>query len=295
MVARYRTFIRGGYMKRWVIGDIHGNYRGLKQCFERCGLNYDEDEVRQVGDLVDGYSELHLVMDELAQIRNLILIKGNHDEWFKEWMMHGIHPVGWNQGGVGSFKSYLKLIDKDDLWQQKGNGYITALNPEDVPPLHQKMLRSQVKYYIDDKNNLFIHGGFNRHFLLKDQQEYIFYWDRDLWLAAMSYESMSKGHDKLHGKDNNKFKMKESFNNIFIGHTATTNWSDNEIVSESGILINKGSKPITTPMKAANIYNLDTGGGFEGKVTIMNIDNPEEYYQSDLATELYPDEKGRRY
>jgi serine/threonine protein phosphatase 1 len=291
------------FRKRWVIGDIHGNYRGLKQCFERCGLDYEKDQVISLGDLADGYSELHLVMDELSQIHpdNLILIKGNHDEWFKEWLFSGIHPQRWAQGGTGSFKSYLKLIGKDDMWEEKISGagwdrhryYITALNPEDVPLGHQEMFRQQINYYIDDKNNLFIHGGFSRHEPLKGQPEHVYYWDRDLWLAALSFESMSRGKDGLHGKLVNKFKMKDEFNHIFIGHTSTQNWSYNEEKTEGGIIVKKGD-PITTPMKAANIYNIDTGGGFDGKVTIMNIDNPDEYYQSDLSVELYPEDKGRR-
>jgi len=276
--------------KRWCLGDIHGNYRGLKQCFERCGLNYDDDEVIQLGDLADGYSELHLVMEELAGIRNLILIKGNHDEWFKEWMKSGIHPNSWQQGGSGSFKSYLKLIGKPDMYQVKISGYITALNPGDVPLIDQTMFDAQVPYYIDEKNNLFIHGGFNRHEPLRGQREHIYYWDRDLWLAALAYESMGRGKDGLHGKVN-PFKMKDSFNNIFIGHTATTNWSHKEKVTSSGI---KKGDPIMIPMRAANIWNLDTGGGFGGKITIMNVDNPEEYYQSDNADLLYPEDIGRR-
>ena len=45
-------------------------------------------------------------------------------------------------------------------------------------------------------------------------------------------------------------------------------------------------------MKAANIWNLDTGAGFEGKLTIMNVDT-KEYYQSDKLTTLYTNERGR--
>lgn len=271
------------FRKRWCVGDIHGNYKGLKQAFERANVDYEKDQFISLGDIADGYSEMHLVMDLLSQIHpdNLVMIIGNHDEWFKEWLNMGVHPTKWEQGGEGSFKSYLKLIGKPDMWERKFSGYLTALNPADVPLLHQEMLRNQYSYYIDDKNNLFVHGGFNRHFDIKEQIPYIYYWDRDLWMSALSYERMSKGHDKLHGKNNNKFKMKNEFNRIFIGHTATTNW---EIKGEV----------VTTPMKAANIWNIDTGGGFEGKITIMNIDNPEEYYQSDLATELYPEDKGRR-
>lgn len=283
-------------MKRWAMGDVHGNYRGFMQCMERSGFNYKEDELIQVGDLADGYSELHLVMEELLKIKNLILIKGNHDEWFKEWLFGGIHPQSWRQGGTGSFKSYLKLIKKEGMWQTKSSGgYIVALNPADIPESHQKLFKSQVNYYVDDQRNLFIHGGFNRHFKLTEQAESNYYWDRDLWLAALSYEAMSKG-DALHGKYVNQFKMKEDFNLIFLGHTATNNWDDPDCEEKKGGLIvyPNGRKAMTRPMKAANIYNIDTGAGFAGKLTIINIDNPEEYYQSDSGADLYPEDIGRR-
>ena len=37
---------------------------------------------------------------------------------------------------------------------------------------------------------------------------------------------------------------------------------------------------------------MDTGGGFNGKVTAMDIDT-KEYFQSDFVKELYPIETGR--
>lgn len=46
------------------------------------------------------------------------------------------------------------------------------------------------------------------------------------------------------------------------------------------------------PTNACNIWNLDTGGGFEGKITIMNVDT-KEYFQSDLCKDLYANERGR--
>ena len=47
-------------------------------------------------------------------------------------------------------------------------------------------------------------------------------------------------------------------------------------------------------MHAANIWNLDTGAGWDGKLTMMDV-NTGEYWQSDRITELYPNEQGRIY
>ena len=49
---------------------------------------------------------------------------------------------------------------------------------------------------------------------------------------------------------------------------------------------------ITVPMNRCNVWNLDTGAGYRGKLTIMDIDS-KEYWQSDMAILLYPNESGR--
>lgn len=58
------------------------------------------------------------------------------------------------------------------------------------------------------------------------------------------------------------FEMVTSFNNIFVGHTNTT------------------YRNIDKPMKASNIYNLDTGGVKRGRLTIMNVE-AKKFWQSD--------------
>ena len=45
-------------------------------------------------------------------------------------------------------------------------------------------------------------------------------------------------------------------------------------------------------MNRCNVWNLDTGGGWLGKLTIMDIDT-KQFWQSDFVYELYPEEKGR--
>ena len=84
----------------------------------------------------------------------------------------------------------------------------------------------------------------------------------------MSYEAMN---DKTH-----PFKINGDYKTIFIGHTPTTYWNEKEEI-RNGIIVQKGN-PITTPIRAANIWNIDTGAAYGGNLTIMNIDT-EEYFQ----------------
>lgn len=254
-----------------VIGDIHGNFKGLKQCLERSNFDYQNDTLISLGDVVDGHSQSFEVVEELLKIKNLIAVKGNHDDWFNIWLETGINPSNWQQGQKATGLSYLKHSRPDEPWYSYNQfGVTESIKTNDIPDQHISFFNNQLDYYIDDQRDmLFVHGGFNRHYPLIEQGD-ILWWDRDLWSQALSYESMGVG--PLDKKP--PFKMVDEFKEIFIGHTSTQFWKEDE------------------PMHAANIWNLDTGGGWHGKVSIMDVDT-KEFWQSDSGRELYPEFKGR--
>ncbi len=136
----------------------------------------------------------------------------------------------------------------------------------DIPLSHKIFFKNQRLYYIDYKNRFFVHGGFNRI----DFVDYLtianptdFYWNRSLWNQAKSCTG------------NQKLKTANEFTEIFIGHTATVH--DDKTLK---------------PINSGGVWNLDQGGGWYGKLTIMDVDS-KEYWQSDNVRELYKDEKGR--
>ena len=134
---------------------------------------------------------------------------------------------------------------------------------------HRIFFRKLHNYYIDDQNRGFVHGGFrSRKGLGHEAYTSDYYWDRDLWSLAQFAEGADLHALMEHEKRFTKHKE------IFIGHTSTINWNR------------------TDPIHAANVWNLDTGAGFSGKLTIMDV-NTKEYWQSELVKELYPDEHGR--
>lgn len=264
-------------MKTFAIGDIHANYKGLMQCLERSGFNNETDTLISLGDVVDGHSQSFEVVEELLKIKNLIAIKGNHDDWFNTWIQTNKNPANWGQGQKATGLSYLDKYNPDLAWFKFQDGTYTTetIQPYMVPTEHRLFFENQLPYFLDDKNRLFIHGGFNRHERLEEQQEFIFWWDRDLWSQALSWQSMTKVDLPGHAPGwKPKFKMVEEFEEVFIGHTTTEFWGETE------------------PMHAANIWNLDTGGGWFGRVSIMCIDS-KEFWQSDKGQENYPEFKGR--
>lgn len=244
-------------MRTFVMADIHGAHKALVQCLERSNFNKEEDHLIQLGDIVDGWTDVYECVEELLSLTHLTPIRGNHDDWFRGFLIKGIHPVFWDYGGEGTAISYAKkaCIKAGDL------------RPFDIPQTHQDFfLREQITYYKDSDNNLFVHGGINRHEALEDQGSKVFLWDRDL--LTLSVNSARSSLPPL--------KYKEEFKKIYVGHTTVQNYGGG-----------------TLPLDVDRVMALDTGAGWSGVLTIMNVETGE-YFQSDNVREkLYTTEKGR--
>jgi serine/threonine protein phosphatase 1 len=102
-----------------------------------------------------------------------------------------------------------------------------------------------------------------------------------------------------HGFESQHFpKRLKLFKEIFIGHTSTTTLTQNQVrlITKEMSAEEIEEMTMTTvdfPVNNANLWNLDTGGGWGGKLTIMNVDT-KEYWQSDTVSDLYPGIKGRK-
>jgi serine/threonine protein phosphatase 1 len=244
-------------MSTYVIGDLHGQFQSLKQCLAKCNFDYNKDTLIQLGDVVDGGEEVFECVEELFKIKNLIALKGNHDDWFLDFIRTGFHPEAWTYGGVSTIKSYATNVGKTPIIKKTRQGYKTSLNADDVPLSHKHFFESQRLYYIDINNNCFVHAGFNPFQPFHEQPASIYYWDRILWQSAMNWQTKAK-----HSIDIEPFELVTKFNNIFIGHTNTMVWG------------------IDKPLKVENIYNIDTGASKGGKLTIMDVES-KQFWQSE--------------
>jgi len=250
-------------MGKFVMGDVHGAYKAMLQCFDRASFDYETDELIQLGDVVDGFDEVYECVEELMKLKNLICIKGNHDDWFSRFCETGYHEQHWSQGGKGTVSSYLKYSHKKpNFIASKLFGFNVNIEPPDVPALHKEFFARQALYHVDENNNCYVHAGFNRYQSFYDQREDTYYWDRSLIIDAIEFEQIKKKMPDIH------FECVTTFNKIFVGHTSTIVWK------------------IDTPIQAANVVNMDTGAGWGGKLTIMNVETGD-LWQSDPVSELY--------
>ena len=241
-------------MKRTlVIGDIHGGLKGLTQLLEIAKVS-EEDTLIFVGDYVDGWSESAQVIQFLIE-----LSKTNNCIFVK-----GNHDV-WCE-------DWLRTGEGESVWLAHGGQETVdsyAAFTEEEKKQHLYFFDDMSLYHIDDKNRLFVHAGFTS--MHGVENEYIFhnfYFDRTLWEMALTMDENITKDSELYP---NRLKH---YSEIFIGHTPTTNFNHDK------------------PMKAANVWNIDTGAAFKGKLSAIDIDT-KEIFQSDTLLDLYPNELGR--
>lgn len=245
------------------MGDIHGAYQAMLQCLDRAGFVRGTDRLIQLGDVVDRGPESWECVQYLSRLPNLIALKGNHDDWFCDFITTGYHPGNWAHGGKETILSYGKDLEEPvRIIAKTGGTYKTSLVPGEVPKTHQDFFIGQQLYFIDDNNNCFVHGGFERALPFFEQPSTNYYWNRTLWLEAMAFEALPQSMQAARS-----FGMETSFREIFLGHSPTTNWKTDQ------------------PMHMLNIWNLDTGASHMGKLTIMDVET-KEYWQSDQVSQL---------
>ena len=239
--------------RTFVIGDIHGGLKALLQVLNKLEVK-EEDTLIFVGDYVDGWSEAAQVIQFLIEL----------SEKVNCIFIKGNHDV-WCE-------NWLKTAVVNPLWYLHGGketiDSYDVFSEEDKKE-HLSFFENMPLYHLDAENRLFLHAGFTSvHGVEKEIFTENFYFDRTLWELVLA---MNKNMDK----DAIYFpKRLQHYSEIYIGHTPTTNFGE------------------TKPMNAFNVWNIDTGAAFKGKITGINIDT-KRYFQSDNLPDLYPNEKGR--
>ncbi len=223
--------------RTFVIGDIHGAYRALRQCLDRSRFDYDNDYLICLGDVTDGWPETKASIDELIRIKNLTHILGNHDWWALQWM---------------------NGVKNEDLWFQQGGQATVDSYAGVVPPEHITYLANASLYHLQE-NKLFVHAGIDPLLPLDEQGSETFLWDRALAARVLTMYPTSP-EERI-----------STFDEIYIGHTVI---------------------PFPHPIYSAGVWLMDTGAGWSGVLSMMDI-NTREIFTSDPVIGLYPGVEGR--
>jgi len=239
---------------KYVIPDIHGGYRALKQCLELVSFDYENDELFTLGDYFDGWEESILVIEELLKIKKRISLLGNHDSWVQDYLL-----------GRLSTKASLYQTSEMDLWLY--NRGESTKKEIDANPNKKEMLINFLKdckfYHTDEQQNLYVHAGFDIRTPIESQPPRELIWGRKL--SRYIIELYKQNKSLKNGYSVKRLKALDKYNQIYLGHTYCGE----------------------TPICVANVNLLDSGCGYgDGKLTIMNVIT-KEYKQSDLLKDLY--------
>ena len=236
-----------------VIGDIHGALRALEQLIERAEVKED-DRLVFLGDFVDGWSQSFEVIQYLLKLRLKTPCV----------FIKGNHDL-WCQ-------QWLENHIAGETWIYSGGkatlaSYFNRSARE--KSIHLEFFRELRNYYVDEENRLYIHAGFSsQHGPHKEHYSSNYSWDRTLWEMALCMDKKLEMNSPLYPK------RLSLFHEIFIGHTPTLRYGCLE------------------PMNAANVWNLDTGAAFHGRLSMLDVSS-KQFWQSDMVQNLYPEERGR--
>ncbi|MFZ6010177.1 MAG: metallophosphoesterase [Bacteroidota bacterium] len=147
----------------------------------------------------------------------------------------------------------------EDIWLQQGGEATVKSYQEGVPRSHVLFLESAKPYYVLN-NRLFVHAGIDPQLKIEQQDLHTFIWDRNLARAALD----------LYVKDiQGKIT---SYEEVYVGHTPI---------------------PFGKPIQSCEIWLMDTGAGWSGTLSMMDI-HSKEVFMSDPVPSLYPDVEGRK-
>jgi serine/threonine protein phosphatase 1 len=239
--------------RTYVIGDIHGAFKALEQVIMRVAPQPD-DRLIFLGDYVDGWSQSRQVIEYLMELDN------NYDCVF----IKGNHDAwceewlaGWGAGSDWLFHGGAATVVS-----------YAGIIPADLSR-HLAFFDRMLPYYEDGDGRLFIHAGFSSmHGPAAEHFNSNYFWDRTLWETALAVDDRIPPDSPFYPR---RLLL---YQEIYIGHTPTTNYG------------------LDLPMQRCNVWNVDTGAAFTGRVTMIDV-GTKKFVQSDTVQLLYPGESGR--
>lgn len=224
----------------YAVGDIHGQLHLLEEILDRIETDGGAGaRVVFVGDYVDRGPDsrgvIELLSRGLAEGRDWICLKGNHDRMF-EWfiappvpradphMLVGYHWFHERIGGLETAQSYG--VEVPPRIRQKT---LAAQMREAIPDTHLHFLQG-LRLWHAEAGKIFVHAGIRHGVPMEDQDEEDLLWIRDEFLED------SRGHGAL----------------VVHGHT-----------------------PVDAPDLRGNRLNLDTGAAYGGALTAAVFEGDE--------------------
>jgi serine/threonine protein phosphatase 1 len=155
--------------------------------------------------------------------------------------------------------NWMKSNKAEAIWTSQGGAATIASYADGIPTSHVQFFERALPYLILN-NRLFVHAGMDVNRPIEEQGIDILAWDRTLIQKAWM----------LFRNDIKNTRLTQ-FDEVYIGHTPI---------------------PFEKPMQSCEIWMMDTGAGWAGVLSMMNIETKESF-TSDKVPQLYPGVEGR--
>jgi serine/threonine protein phosphatase 1 len=159
-------------MSTYVIGDVHGRFRQLKQLERDVPWDLKTDKVVFLGDLIDRGDGIRKVVDEVIRLRanneNVVTLRGNHEQMLLDCLEFGdlswLIPENGGQETIAQYGSPLHTLrDIDDIR---------------IPEKHLAFFRSMPLWH-EDEQAIYVHAGLVPGYAPEDAHEDVLLWSRD--------------------------------------------------------------------------------------------------------------------
>ncbi len=154
--------------------------------------------------------------------------------------------------------SWIETGVAEDSWVEQGGKATLACYSSGIPPTHHDFLIRALPFY-HEEDLLFVHAGFQVQSDIRRQSLTTLLWDRQL--ASYALKQLGRNQPPL-----------TSYREVYVGHTPHF---------------------FGVPVCGGGVWLMDTGAGWHGQLSLMNIVT-KEVFMSDHLPSLYPGIEGRR-
>lgn len=162
--------------KIFAIGDIHGCFDKLIELMDVIDVDLGKDKLVFLGDYIDRGPDSYNVMEYLIELktrhRNIVFLKGNHEEMLENYISGTDRLIYLANGGHTTLDSYIDA----GITPQKNQ----------FPKDHSVFLKSLDLFHETD-NYIFVHAGLRDKVALPDQVPEDLLWIRRRFIKS-SYD-----------------------------------------------------------------------------------------------------------
>lgn len=166
-------------MKRFVIGDIHGELEKLDMLLS--AWNADNERLVLLGDFVDRGKDSYGVLKrvhELSKLYGAQAVSGNHDIMLLDWLEKPENSYYYSQGGAQTVNSFFPATDLESAVYNYTPEHLARRMKEEFPELISFI--KDLPAYIEWRDYVFVHAGVDLTYLdWRETNQVDFRWIRE--------------------------------------------------------------------------------------------------------------------